>query len=318
MTTNITTRLIFFLRFFLILLLTSHAQAKTLTLSLNWKPEPEFGGFYAADLEGYFKKEGLDLTVQAGGSGTPTIQMLATDKIDFAVVGGDEIVVSRDHGTDAVALFAVYQTGPYMVMAHAERNFKTIADVFMSEGNLALQTGLPFGGFLKAKFPKPKVKIVPYPGGITNFLHDKNYSQQGFITSEPIAAEKIGAKVKTFLIADEGYNPYTTVLAVRKKTIDENPAMVKKVVSAVKKGWEAYLKNPSKTNERMQKINPSMDAETFKKSADIQVDLIQNADTKKSGLGSMSQERWSKLAKQLKELGLIKNPAVADKMFVNY
>lgn len=288
------------------------ASAKALTLSLNWKPEPEFGGFYAAQEEGIFKKEGLQVEIQPGGSGTPNIQMLSSGKVDFAVVSGDEILISRDRGSDVKAIFAVYQTAPYMIMTHAEKNFKTLGDVFNSAGVLALLKGLPYVDFLKKKYPNQKVKFVPYLGGVTNFLHDKNYSQQGFITSEPIAAERSGAKVKTFLLADEGYNPYVTVVAVRKQTMDSNPEMIKKITKAFRDGWQLYLKRPEKINTFMQKMNPSMDVATFKESSKIQEKFIETSDTKKKGLGSMTKERWLQLANQLKDLDLIKNVSIAE------
>ena len=66
--------------------------------------------------------------------------------------------------------------------------------------------------FLQKKYPSAKAKIVPYDYSITGFMADANYSQQCFVTSEPIAAEQKGAKTKVFLIADEGFNPYATVV----------------------------------------------------------------------------------------------------------
>jgi NitT/TauT family transport system substrate-binding protein len=88
-------------------------MASAAKLALNWKAEPQFGGFYQAQISGLFKKNNLDIQILEGGSGTPTIQMLAAGQVDYAVVSGDELVIAHDRGAkDLVAIFAVYQKSP--------------------------------------------------------------------------------------------------------------------------------------------------------------------------------------------------------------
>ena len=293
------------------------AQAENIKLALNWKPEPQFGGFYAAQSGNHFKKQGLNVEILQGGAGTPVVQMIAAGKMDFGIVSADEVVISQSNGGDVVALFAAYQTNPQGIMTRAERKFQSLQDVYAAEGTLAIQKGLPYALYLEKKFSKPKVRIVPYLGGITNYLSDKDYSQQCFITSEPLAAEKKGVKTKTFLVAEEGYNPYTTVLVTRAKVMKKNPKLVKSVVDAVRAGWTDYLKDPSAVNKLMGELNKSMDAETFRESAEAQKPLIETADTKKSGLGTMTEERWKTLTQQLLDLKLIKKAPEAKGLYTN-
>ncbi|WP_413556990.1 ABC transporter substrate-binding protein [Bdellovibrio sp. HCB209] len=288
--------------------------ATAVTLALNWKAEPEFGGFYAAAIDGDYLKNGISINIQEGGSGTPTVQMLANGKVDFAIVSADEIVLSQDRNSKnkVVALFAVYQTAPYVIMSHAENGFQNLKDVFAGEGTLAVQAGLPYYQFLAQKLGKPKANVVPYMGGVANFLNDKKFSQQGFIAIEPLVAEKSGAKVKSFLVADEGFNPYVVVLATRAETLKKNPELVKKMTEATRKGWESYLKDPTKANQHMAKLNRALDLATFNKGAEIQKPLIE---TKGALLGSMKTERWETLVKQMKDLKQIKSSPAAKDLF---
>jgi NitT/TauT family transport system substrate-binding protein len=289
------------------------ALAAPLKLALNWKAEPQFGGFYTAQLNNEFKKRGLEVEILEGGSGSPTVQMLGANKVNFAIVSAEEILIARERGSDIKALFATYQTNPQAIMTHAARDFKSLKDVFNSEGVLSMQSGLSYAQYLLKKYPHPKVKIVPDLGGITNFIKDPKYSQQCFFTSEPLLAEKSGLKVKTFLVSEEGFNPYTTVVATSKDTFSKDPKMVKAFIEAVRAGWAEYLKNPEPTNKHMATLNKSMDAETFTKSAAAQKPLIETAETQKQGLGSMTEERWKNLVSQMKELKLIKkDPAMTD------
>lgn len=304
------------LMLFVFMVIPSLAAEKT-KIVLNWKPEPEFGGFYAAQISGLYKKHGLNVEIVPGGSGTPVIQMLAAGKIDFGIVSADELIISRSNGSDVVALYAAFQTNPQGIMTHAERNFSSLSDVFKSEGALAIQRGLPYSEFLLKKFGSPKVKIVPYLGGIANFLNDKKYSQQVFVTAEPLEAKKKNVNAKTFLVADEGYNPYAVVLTTRATVLKQNPKLVNAVVAAVREGWREYLDRPATANKVMGNLNKSMDATIFALGAEAQKPLMETAETKKSGLGTMTEARWKRLVDQLSDLKLIKKKPEASELFVN-
>src|SRR3954453_8038367 len=228
-------------------LLTACGKSSRIRLALNWKPDPEFGGFYAAD----YAKHGLDVALLPGGSGTPTIQMIGAGSAEFGIIQADELLLARARGNEVVALFPAFQNSPTGIMAHASRKLETIGDVLKS-GTLAIESGLPFARLLKRKFDFSHVKVVPSPGGdITSFLHDEKFAQQCFLTSEPIAARRKGAKVKTFAVSEIGYNPYTTVLAVSGEFLRKNPDAAKAMVAAVREGWRAYLDDPKAVNQQM-------------------------------------------------------------------
>jgi NitT/TauT family transport system substrate-binding protein len=172
--------------------------------------------------------------------------------------------------------------------------------------------------YLKKKFGFDKVTIAPSPGGnLAPFQSDPKLSMQCFVTSEPLAAKKAGVKVKSFLIVDSGYNPYTTLLVAKSDYIKNNPEVVKKMVAAVREGWEAYLADPKPANEVMRKLRPDMDEQTFAESAEAQKDLILTAETKASGLGTMTKARWETLIQQLIDVGVIKNAPPVDQCFID-
>lgn len=295
------------------------APAAPLKLALNWKPEPQFGGFYAAD----FAKHNLQVEILEGGSGTPTLQMVSNGQADYAVISADELLIAFDRGNkNLVALFATYQTNPAAIMTHAESNYQSIEELLRDEkATLLWQQGLPYAQFFLKKYSgQIKVKTAPYAGGIGLFQNNKKIAQQCFITSEPLAAEKQGLKVKSLLIADSGYNPYTTVLVTQKSRVSKNLDEVKKVFAAVREGWQNYLKDPIPTNQKMYKLNRAMDLDTFQKSALAQINLIETVETKRTGLGSMSLDRWNTLATQLKDLGVVKtvpNSKENSELFLN-
>jgi NitT/TauT family transport system substrate-binding protein len=283
-------------------------KSSKIKLALNWKPEPEFGGFYSAP----YAKHSLDVEILPGGAGTPTVQMVGAGSVDFGIVGGDELVLARSHGNYVVALFAVFQNNPAGIMVHASRKANNLGDV-LKEGTVAIQSGLPYARLLERKYGFSHVKVVPSPGGdITAFINDEKFAQQCYITSEPVTARRKGVAVKVFAISEIGYNPYATVLAASGETLRKNPGMARDVVTAVREGWRAYLDDPKPANQQMYQLNPTMDAETFAEVADVQRPFIETGT-----LGAMSRERWETLIGQLKDLGDIPQAISADDCFRN-
>ena len=278
--------------------------SKKIRLALNWKPDPQFGGFYAAPYE----KHGLDVEVLPGGAGTPTVQMIGAGSAEFGIVSADELVLARAGGNDVVALFATFQNCPQGIMVHASRNLSSIGDV-VKEGTLAIQKGLPYARLLEKKYGFDHVQVVPSPGGdISAFLHDEKFAQQCFIMSEPLQAMHAGVAVKVFPVSDIGYNPYTTVLAVSEKMLASEK--VAAMVVAVREGWQTYLNDAKATNERMHGLNPGMDMATFTEVSDAQKPFIETP-----VLGTMTDERWKTLIGQLKDLGDITKAIPAKECF---
>lgn len=311
--------------FFSFYILPSFAESirqQPVKIALNWKPEPQFGGFYAAQMSSAQTSQLIELI--PGGSGTPTIQMLAAGKVDYAVVSADEVILSHDRGgKDVVALFATYQTNPQMIMVRADQGYKSLKDMFQDpKATLLWQRGLPYAQYLAKKLGPIKAKEAPFSGGIGAFQAGPNIAQQGFVTSEPLLAKAAGLNVQTFLVADEGYNPYTTVLVTQKSRFQKNPEQVKMIVKLVRDGWNQYLTDPTAVHQLLQKQNSAMTPESLKSLAQAQISLIKNSSGQKTPgptgpLGQMTKDRWQTLVDQLSDLKLIKAKPVVTDLFLD-
>jgi NitT/TauT family transport system substrate-binding protein len=293
------------------------AAPTAIQLQLNWKPEPQFGGFYGAQVAGAYQKHGLAVEVRPGGASAPTVDMLGAGTVPFAIVSGDEIVRARSNGNLIVGVFAAYQTNPQGILTRAARGFTSIADVFGHPGTLAMERGLPYARFLEKKYGFGKLRIVPSPfGDLSLYLSDPEYSMQCFVTAEPLQAAKTGVEPKTFLIAESGYNPYTTVLATSESYLAAHRDTVAAMVAAVREGWQAYLADPAATNAAMHELNPTLDPQTFAESAEAQKPLIEVEGGDLTKVGSMTLERWRTLIEQLVDLGVIQQAIAPESCFV--
>ncbi len=292
------------------------ASSPSVQLTLDWKPEPEFGGFYAAQRDGAFSKHALDVKIQPAGEGADTWQLVATGRTEFATSSADQVLIARKQNADVIAIFAVYQTFPQGIMVHQSRGFTSMKDVFGHDGVLLAEDN-SWLHFLQKKFAPVQVKITGYSGGIAEFLAKKDYSQQCFVTSEPILARHQGGDPQTFLIADEGFNPYTTVVICKGELWKTHPDEVKSMVEACREGWRSYLDHPEAVNTVMNGLNPDMDLQTFGEAATAQKPLIETDQTRAAGLGTMTSDRWKALAGQLVDLGVIDGSVDPQGCFIN-
>jgi len=293
-------------------LLTACSKPARIKLALNWKPEPEFGGFYAAP----FSNNGLDVEILPGGAGTPTVQMVGAGSAEFGLVEADELIVARSRGNDVVGLFAVFQDNPLALMVHASRKFTSIGDIFQKGATLAIQKGLPYVRLLEKQYSFAKVKVVPSPGGdLSAFLRDPMFVQQVFVTSEFLTAKRQGADAQVFPISLTGFNPYSGVVATSGDYLRKNPEIAKAMAAAMRTGWRSYLDDPKPVNQRMNQLNPSMSLDGFAETAEAQKPLIESDETRRNGLGTMSRERWQTLIAQLKDLGDIQQAPAPEACF---
>jgi NitT/TauT family transport system substrate-binding protein len=287
-------------------------------LQLNWVPEPEFGGFFAAAQDGLYRDAGLDVEIIRGASGTPAPQLTASGQVEFGVVSGDQILTFNERGAKLVGVFAVFHTSPMGVMVKADAPWRTLEELWRSDATVAMEAGLPFVKYLNARFGAGRVRIVPTGTGLGAFERGAVQAQQCFISAEPVQMEVKGQRVRVFSLAEGGYDPYTVTVATRRDYLDANRATCERFVRATREGWLRYLKDPARYNPSLHALNPAMSLEAMAAAARLQDPLIAPAPGSAVPVGGMTAERWQRLAEQMKELGLIKAvPADIASVFWN-
>jgi len=273
-------------------------------LRLNWYPEVEHGGFYAALVQGDFAAEGLEVEIQPGGPGTPVMPEVALGRADFGIENADKLLVGRSQGTPVVTLLAPLQRSPVCIMAHRASGFQSLRD--LRDVTLALTLGSPFAKYLEKNAPLEGVRMVPYEGGIALFLRDPKFAQQGYVFSEPLLAESQGGDPVALAMADIGYNPYGSILIASESLIRTKPELVAKMVRACRRGWQRYAEDPAPANAQLAKVNKLISLDVVTKMSAALKPLVL-ADLKGlDEVGRMTPERWSDLLGQLESSGVVK------------
>ena len=264
----------------------------------DWRAEAEHGGYYEALATGEYKKRGLDVTIIQGGPAVDVPQLLATGAIDMGVGSNSFIVLNvAKAGAPIKAVMASMQSDPQVLIAHPDQGIKSIADMKGKPILLSDASVTAFWVWLKSKYGFTDDQVRKYDFSDAPFLADKRAIQEGYLTSEPYTIEKkSGVKPAVFLLADEGYPGYASMVLARNDLIAKNPAAVKAFVDATAAGWKTYLYgDPKPADALILKDNPEMTQDVLDQARAKMREkgIVLSGDASAQGVGAMSDARWA-------------------------
>ncbi|MBZ9895311.1 MULTISPECIES: ABC transporter substrate-binding protein [unclassified Mesorhizobium] len=273
------------------------AANEKVTFGTNWLAEPEHGGYYQAVADGTYAACGLDVTIMQGGPQVSGRPMLLAGKIDF-YMGGNLLSAfdAVQQGIPMRVVAADFQKDPQVIMSHPGEGLDKWEDLKNAEqyilGDEGAQT---FFQWMIIELGFDAAKRVPYTYNTAPFLANNKSIQQGYVTSEPFAVKKEGGFVPNqFLLADYGWDTYSTTIEVMQDTIDKKPEVVQCFVDGSAKGWYKYLYGDNKAaNDMIKKDNPDMTDEQIAFSIEQmkKFGLADSGDTEKLGIGAMNEAR---------------------------
>src|SRR3954465_15532325 len=275
----------------------------------NWVAEAEHGGFYQAVADGTYKKYGLDVTIVPGGPQVNNRMLLLAGKLDFFMSAN--CLQSFDavaQNIPVIAVSAIFQKDPQVLLAHpgAAQKFEDLKKLTVLVSSEGLQT---YYKWMQAEFGFKESQTKPYTFNPQPFLVDKNSAMQGYVTSEPFAVEKVGLKPKIFLLADQGFNTYSTLIEARRETVEKRPDLVQRFVDASAIGWYNYLYGDNKpANGPIRKHNPETTDELLAYSITKMKEygIVDSGDTLKDGIGAMNDARMASFFDKMVRAGVVR------------
>jgi NitT/TauT family transport system substrate-binding protein len=279
------------------MLATSANAADKVTFGTNWRAQAEHGGYYQALATGIYAKHGLNVEIRQGGPQVNHPQLLAAGRIDFnmgANIFEDLNFLQSDVPTVNIA--AIFQKDPQVLIAHPGQGHDSLAAMKGKPILISKAAVTTYWQFLKLKYGFSDDQIRPYTFNPGPFLADKSAIQQGYLSSEPFVIEREGKfKPVVHLLADQGYNTYSTTIQATRKLVAEKPDLVQRFVDATILGWYSYLYgDPSPGNALIKKDNPEMTDDTIANGIALmkQYGIVDSGDAKRLGIGAMTDERW--------------------------
>ena len=262
----------------------------------NWVAEGEHGGFYQALADGTYRKYGLGVTIVPGGPSVNNRILLPVGKIDFFLSANTlQAFDAVEQKIPTIEVAALFQKEPQVVIAHPDQGVDKFAD--LKKLTLFISNeGVPtFYQWLKADFGFTDAQVRPYTFNPQPFLANKKSAMQGYVTSEPFAIAKAADFTpQVFLLADQGFSAYSTLIETRRELVDKNPDLVQRFVDASIVGWYNYLYgNNSPANALIRKQNPEMTDEllAYCVAALKKYGIVDSGDALTLGVGAMTDAR---------------------------
>ncbi len=279
------------------------------TFGTNWKAQGEHGGYYQAVAEGIYERYGLDVTIRPGGPQVNHRQLLAAGRIDFNM-GGNMFTSFNyvENEVPAVTIAAIFQKEPQVLLAHPGQGIDGFED--LTEKKILVGTGgqQTFWLWLKSVYGLSDDQLEPYTFNPAPFLADVDKVQQGYVTSEPLAIiNEGGFEPVVLMMADAGYDSYSTTIDVMRPFMEDNPDLVQRFVDASIEGWVSYLYGDNtKADELIKADNPDMTDEqlAFSLAKMKEYGIVDSGDALELGVGAMTDARWASFWQKAVEWGV--------------
>jgi NitT/TauT family transport system substrate-binding protein len=277
----------------------------------NWVAEAEHGGFFQALADGTYRNYGLDVTIVPGGPNSNNRMLLVAGKLDFFMSANT--LMSFDavaNNVPVVTIAAIFQKDPQVFLTHPESKVAKLEDLkpltlFVSKEGIS-----SYFQWLKSEYGFSEEKVRPYTFNPQPFLADRQSAMQGYVTSEPFAVEKAaGFKPDIILLADYGFNTYSTLIETRRDLIDKKPDLVQRFVDASVIGWYNYLyRDNALGNAMIKKLNPEMTDEllAYSLARMKEYGIVDSGDTLRDGIGAMTDARVASFFDKMVRAGVVR------------
>jgi NitT/TauT family transport system substrate-binding protein len=287
----------------------------------NWLAQAEHGGFYQAVADGTYAKHGLDVTIVQGGPNAANSALLISGKIDFYMGGSQGELTAVEQGIPLVDVAAIFQKDPQVLIAHPDAGVEKFEDLAKLNALFLGKDGyLTFFEWMKANYSGFKdEQYKPYNFNPGPFIADKQSAQQGYLTSEPYEIQKqTGWTPKVFLLADNGYTPYSTAITTTQTMIDTKSDIVQRFVDASIEGWYNYLYGDnSKANALIKTDNPEMtDGQIEYSIAKMkEYGIVESGEALDKGIGCMTDAHYKKFFDEMVGIKVFKADTDYTKAF---
>jgi NitT/TauT family transport system substrate-binding protein len=286
-------------------------QFDKVSFGTNWVPEAEHGGFFQALADGTYKRYGLDVTIVPGGPNDNNRMRLIAGKLDFFMAANT--MMSFDavaNNVPVVTVAAMFQKDPQVFLTHPEAKITRLEDLkpltlFVSKEGIS-----SYYQWLKSEYGFSEKNVRPYTFNPQPFIAEGKSAMQGYVTSEPYAVEKAaGFKPGVILLADAGYDPYSTTIEAKQDYVAKNPDIVQRFVDASIVGWYNYIYHDNSAgNAMIKQLNPEMTDDMLAYSVARMKDygIVDSGDTLENGIGAMTDERTASFFEKMVRAGVIK------------
>jgi putative hydroxymethylpyrimidine transport system substrate-binding protein len=237
---------------------------KGVTLVLDFVPNAVHAGIYAAQGQGYYREQGIDLTIRQPGESSDAPKLLAAGRADFAILDIHDLGIAREHGLDVVGTMPIVQRPLAAVIARGDGPVRRPGDL---EGHTVGVTGLPsdeaiVDSEVRADGGDPaRVERVTIGfNAVSSLAAGKVDAATGFWNAEGVALQRQGTPIRIFKVDRYGAPAYPElILTASRKTVERDPELVNSMIAATTRGYELAFEHPARVLDDLLAAVPSLE-----------------------------------------------------------
>lgn len=283
-------------------------EPEPVTLQLKWLHQFQFAGYYAAQTKGFYRDEGLDVTILEGGADKPPVAQVLSGKAQFSI-GDSDLLINRISGQPVVALAAIFQHSPYVIMSLQDRKIRTPADLIGATVMLSQDQGeIQLRAMLRREGIDPTlVNIIPQSWNLDDLINGKVDAMSAYATAEPALLAARGIAPAVIRGVDYGVDFYGDIIFTTETEVADHPERTAAFLRATRKGWEYAFSHEQELAELILGLGGvaqrGLTRETLVKEAAamrpfILPDLVE--------IGHLNPARFEAIARTLVSLGLVR------------
>jgi two-component system phosphate regulon sensor histidine kinase PhoR len=287
------------------------APATKVVLQLKWRHQFQFAGYYAALQQGFYREAGLDVEIREGAPDINPVGTLLAGQADFAV-GGADALLARLQGKPVVALAAIYQHSPFVLLT-SSREINDPAEligkrVMLSPGQGEAEIK---GMFLKEGIPLDKIRFIPHSWRVADLFDGTTDAMSAYGTDD--FPELQGHTPGIITPSHYGIDFYGDTLYTTESVINRSSRLAVAFRNASLRGWEYAFAHTDEMVKRIlalpgveeRGITPGfLHYEAAMMMSYILPDIVE--------IGHMNRARWKHMARTYVALGLYAGDASLD------
>jgi NitT/TauT family transport system substrate-binding protein len=273
------------------------------TVQLSFLHQAEFAGLYAAEQQGYFAAEGLQVSFLEGGPEVNFIAPVANGTAQFGVAQPADLILARADGKPVRSIAVIYRRSPIVFFTLADSGITRPQDFVGKKIRSAITADQTLRAMMARTGIRPdQYEIVYLPSDVSLFASGEVPVWAGFINVLALDVQRAGYPIKFIYPDDYGIHFYGDVLITTDDLIAQKPDLVQRFTRAALKGWTYAVENPAAIGDFVQKYNPKADKALENARMTASLPLV---NTGEDYIGWMKPEVWGGMEKTLREQGVL-------------
>lgn len=276
------------------------------TVQLSFSHQAEFAGFYAAEQQGYYAEEGLEVSFIEGGPEVNFITPVVNGTAQFGVAQPADVILARAAGKPVHSIAVIYRRSPIVFFALSESGIRRPQDFIGKQIRSTTTVDQTLRAMMAQIGIQPdQYEVVYLPSEVARFSSGDVPVWGGYINVFVIDVQRAGYEINIIYPDDYRIHFYGDVLITTDDLIAKDPELVRRFTRATLKGWTYAVENPQNIGEFILKYNSTADPELEVERMIASIPLVNTGD---DFIGWMKPEAWEGMEQTLREQGVLTTP----------